>query len=119
MDENGSHFGHQSGSDYSFLWWIASTKYVNDKISERIESGRSGVINLAANNDATGNIHFNKNFKSPPKVIATVCSETGTWSYSTIALNSISVSGFNYGVHNLENVDRNGYLYVSWIAIGS
>lgn len=92
---------------------------MDDKINERIESGRTDVINLAANSDVMGNIHFKKNFTNPPKVIATICSKTGTWGYSTIALNSISVSGFNYGVHNLENIDRNGYLYVSWMAIGN
>ncbi len=32
LQENGGAFGHQDGQNYTTLWWIATTNYVDDRI---------------------------------------------------------------------------------------
>lgn len=64
LDENGGHFGHQSGSDYSFLWWIASTKYVDDKTTTIVYKGQNAFKSNygTINNDFSVLFTNGKNF---------------------------------------------------------
>lgn len=98
--------------------WFDRVEALENKNAKIIDSGKTKKLNVPANGDVAVDVSFSKSFSTVPAVVISACSDIGTWIYCTTCASQITTSGFKVNLHNLENNDSNGFVYVSWMAVG-